>query len=208
MTESPNKWWRISLRELLIGVALLAIACTLLKFASPLLAGIVTSISALVAAVMVVFAVLDRGRWQAFAIGFITWCSIYGLLSSQTSSQLPTHSITNWAHRQVAVLHDYDFQAGEILGPYVGQLGEEATSESDAAANVQQAFPSGLSTEADSVVLMSSKVPVPRYDEFAIVFEALWMLFFAYLGGKFAVWVYLRRMARESESTLARSGDA
>lgn len=54
--------------------------------------------------------------------------------------------------------------------------------------------------------LINKGLPVP--EDFLAIGHCLWALMFAYLGGKLAVWIYDRRVARECDNGKSLSDDA
>lgn len=71
-------FFRVSLRELLLIVAFLAVGCAALKYASPTWITVVSACGLLCFMVAVVVALAERGRRQVLALGFASRMTIYG----------------------------------------------------------------------------------------------------------------------------------
>lgn len=197
MTERPAGLWRLSLRELLVVVVLLAVVCVALKSATPLLADLCTTAVLLVMATMTILALIGRGRWQAFAIGFVIWGLLFWVASWQAvrgpGNLLPTDAFADWAHQRVAVPYDFDPETGTILGPTAGRDNREGPT---AEVELSTSFPSMPFSSPFSPEILR-EVELPGEVEFASILDVGWTLALAYLGGRFAVWVYQRRVSQQ-----------
>jgi hypothetical protein len=80
---------RISLRELMIFVAVAAVGLAGLKFASSGMLPIVQALTGLLLAGFLVKAIVDQGSRRAFAIGFMACASAYTLVLSWTLYRTP-----------------------------------------------------------------------------------------------------------------------
>jgi peptidoglycan hydrolase-like protein with peptidoglycan-binding domain len=102
---------RISLRELLIGVALVALAIVSLRYANygTVWPAVVTGVMMIALFVALIVAAVDRGPRQAFAIGFALTVVAYGLMLlpgrtsqfDQSEGWLPTTRLLWYVHRAV-----------------------------------------------------------------------------------------------------------
>src|SRR5688572_13834528 len=72
--------FRVSLRELLLLIAMVALAIASMKYASPPWRTCVYTITMAIFMWAAVIAVIDRGPRQAFAIGIVLLMVIYGVL--------------------------------------------------------------------------------------------------------------------------------
>jgi hypothetical protein len=175
---------RISLRELLIGVALVALALVSLRNANyytvwPAVATGVTMVALFVALIV---AVVDRGPRQAFAMGFALTAVAYGLmlLSVRTSNfdqfegWLPTTRLLAYVHRAVDRGGYYDHQTGQLVPDY---------------------DPSKLLVGA--TVTASYREDPPR-EVFMPIGHCWWALILGYAGGWFARFVYSRRTQEQN----------
>ena len=218
MTESPHRSRRPSLRQLLVVVVLLAAAWAALKFASPLLAGVVTAVALLVCGVMAVYAFVERGRRQAFAIGFTVIAAGFTYVQNAYDDGsrygvMPTEQLLTLLHRQMATKWMYDLSTGERvrrMQPSDASPGSSYDGDSALPAPTFMTPTSPISP----VTLPFGNPPgtlaagaYPSIMDFIAVGNSLWTLLLAYLGGKFAVWVYARRIERESGSSVPASGD-
>lgn len=206
--------FRISLRELLVLVALLAAAFVLLKFASPPIARIIVGISILTWGAMVIIAFIERGPRQAFAIGFTVIAAVF-LLPIGTQSKgdphivLGTEDLLVYLHRQMATRWVYDTNTGERLRPAPlleteGGIGPPPRSRFMASDDhfTAPAIPFGAPPSSTHFNFY------PFVSNFIAVGNSLLTLLFAYLGGKLAVWIYHRRVARECDKAKGVSDNA
>jgi hypothetical protein len=206
--------FRISLRELLVLVALLAVAFVLLKFASPLTAVIVASIAMIVCGAMAVMAFVERGSRQAFAIGFtvIAVAFFYSLNSQGIGNPynvFPAERALTFLHRHLATRWIHDSITGERLRPVLPtelEAGSSQPSRAELMDNpdlfVSRSAPFGAQSPPTNVLYH------PSIRHFISVGNSLLTLLFAYLGGKLAVWIYHRRVARECDNAKASSDEA
>lgn len=220
MTDRPQGLWRLSLRELLVLVALLAAACVVLKFASPVVATLMAGLTLLVCGVMAVFAFLDRGSRQAFAIGFtvIAVGFTYVLKTYNNDGRdgtLPTQQLLLLLHRQVATQWMIDPSTGErvrrrqpsdtttypAVNPY---------APTQPAPRYAPPYPQGVAPQPVFISAAGSLMAsdYPSINDFLAVGNSLWTLLLAYLAGKLGAWVYGCRVAREGDNATPESGDA
>jgi hypothetical protein len=186
--------WRLSLRELLVLVALVALAIVSLKYASGAWQIGLTSIVLIVFIGAAIVAFVDRKSSQAFAIGMVLTMAIYaaliawGRLSSNDtnrefsiSGRLPTTRMLRLLHQGFARRYWVDPQTGgEVPGPDSNQR----------APSVQRRRTSPAQTPA---TIAARRAEMPSADSFFRVGHCWWSLLLGYVGGRFARFVYLRR---------------
>jgi hypothetical protein len=86
---------RLSLRELLVLMALFAVLLPSLKYASDSWLALVAAITMAAFVLAMIVAIVDRGPRQAFAIGFALTMAAYGLIVTN----LPTQEFDQWEGR-------------------------------------------------------------------------------------------------------------
>ncbi len=180
---------RISLRQLLLLTAAVALAIVSLRYASDFWQGLigVFAILALIAAILT--GIFDRGPRQVFAIGFAGAMATYGLLVAcghQEKSPIPHNiefRIGEGKYPTTALL-----RCGYQLIAYYVQVDSSGRPVSDAEAqrmwaawNTAGGPPPGLSSVAH-----------PDQAFFTTVGHFWWGLLFGFVGGHFARFVYLR----------------
>jgi len=185
---------RISLRELLICVALVALAIVSLKYANDLLLALV-SVAAMIALFAgLIVAVVDRGPRQVFAIGFALVMISYGafVLNGQRapsgggsrnlefdpySGQLPTTRLLRFFYQAIVRVSFYDQQTGKHLPNY-----DPEKAQQDAASGIGSGGGINMSIRED-----------PPREIFMPIGHCWWALVLGYAGGWFARYVYARR---------------
>ena len=163
---------RMSLRELLALIALVAMAIVSLKYASEFWRGVV-GLWVLVAYVgCIIAAVIDRGPRQAFALGMAITMTIYGGLIL---------SLGMWDGGN----GNYEFI------PYAGRL---------PTTNLLTPFYSSIVEYEDILEngIVTRQIEHPDSAIFMITGHYWWALVLAYAGGRFARFLYVRR-ADEAE---------
>jgi hypothetical protein len=95
LNPSSQRVFRLSLREVFVLVALVALAIPSLKYASELWLALVAAVSIISLFVALIVAVVDRGLRQAFAIGFALIMAGYGLIVISS----PTREFDQWEGR-------------------------------------------------------------------------------------------------------------
>lgn len=176
--KTPSRECRrlgLSLRELLALVAFVAVACAALKFASYIWLTLVASVAFVCFSVAIILAIFQRGPQQAFAIGFAVMGIGYLVLVFYVWEQKEGSQYVRW----------YDGALGttELLELLYGVIAVERP-----ARNV-----GGLS--AGPVM-----IPHPEHQTYLRVGQTLWSLTLAYLGGRFARFVWQRRAEEASRS--------
>jgi hypothetical protein len=197
---------RISLRELMMLFAAVAIGIAALKLANLWWQILVTGFALLAFTASAIVAINDRGRRQAFAIGFVIAFAIYmGLL----------YSMRQYGGRsaiQATVNAEFDPEIGalpttQLLRPlfeaivevwYVELATGKRLRQSELGSGAKTGFSrsGGMNTPSAYSVGQIE----PQREPFMIIGHCLWALLFGYAGGHFARWVYFRRL-REQNAT-------
>jgi hypothetical protein len=194
--------FRLSLREVLVLVALVALAIASLKFSNETFLALVAAVtmSALIAALII--AVVDRGPRQAFAIGVALTMIAYGLIlvtGQRTSGnsgnvysrniefdhmagRLPTTRLLRYVHKAVQRSEWIDPNTKKVIpnydpnNPGIPRMGGGGF------------FPGGGAWHRE----------IPPREIFMPIGHCWWALILGYCGGLFGQFVYARRM-REGE---------
>jgi hypothetical protein len=197
MSDSTKKiatsWaalFRLSLRELLLLFAMVALAIASMKYASPAWRTCVYTITMAIFMWAAVIAVIDRGPRQAFAIGMVILMVIYGVLvvngavgrsqggnreMNPASGRLPTTRLVEYLFPITESIHWFDRRTDQVL-PYFDPA----------------KTPPG-------VVAYQGRTRTPDPATLMTIAHCWWALLLGYIGGRFARVVYLRRseMPRE-----------
>jgi ABC-type uncharacterized transport system permease subunit len=107
-SASLQRLFRLSLREMLALVALVALAIASLKFANETFLAIVAAVTMLALIAALIVAVVDRGPRQAFAIGVALTMIAYGL--SLITGQRTSGNSGNVYSRNI----EFDHSAGRL----------------------------------------------------------------------------------------------
>jgi hypothetical protein len=205
--ENSIKAWipRVSLREFLALVAFVALACGALLNASATVATAMLGVTVLIVIGLAIIAAVDRGPRQAAALGGLVAMLVYGVAWNY-EPKLKLKSDWNHVHGMDQVV-DYAghlptskllhvlwtlTSATYMVDPESGRVVEK----------MSDSYPQFTSQVASSHVPSGwAGGPLryegrPRPDAFMPVGHCLSALLIGYLGGKFAVWVYRRRVAR------------
>jgi hypothetical protein len=173
----------LSLRELLLLIAIIALAIASMKYASPAWRTCVYTITMAVFMWAAVIAVIDRGPRQAFAIGMVLLMVIYGMVVTNgvagrpegtremdpRSGRLPTTRAVNYLFPPTETVEWVDVRTGNVVPNY-----NPANSPSSGMVGRR------ISQTPDAATLMA-------------VAHCWWALLLGYIGGRFARVVYLRR---------------
>ena len=187
--------WRLSLREMLVLVAIVALAIVSLAYASLWWRLGVVSLILVLFTVTAIEAFVDRGSRQAFAIGMLVTLVIYaGLIAygRRDSSvegdfslygQMPTSRLLRLGHQGIATQRYVNARTGEELPDFDPQT--------DRAAQGGRRFSRGE--------IIAQRVDTPPANEFMKIGHCWWGLLLGYLGGMFAAYVYLRRVKEQKQ---------
>jgi hypothetical protein len=188
LTETGTTSWaalfRLSLRELLLLIAMVALACASMKYASPAWRTCVYTITMAIFMWAAVVAVIDRGPRQAFAIGMAILMVIYGVLivngtsgrsqggnreMNPASGRLPTSRIVEYLFPITESVQWIDRETDQVLPSY------DLTNP-----------PPGI-----RVYARTKRTPDPT--TLMAIAHCWWAILLGYIGGRFARVVYLRR---------------
>lgn len=208
----------VSLRELLGVIAFLAVACAAMVHPTELWVTVLATFVMIVGAIAIILAAILRGRTQAFAIGFaaVLACYLLGVQNTRppyivstlgttrfvdSQGRLPTSILLANLWWRMRTPYYFDGE-NRPIEPYDGTL-EEVESRRAGRFTAGSAIkpPSSFGQPGGPTVYNVSLFPILQ--TVLNVGHLLFALAFGYLGGKFAVWVYLRRVSREDNSIEA-----
>jgi len=201
--------FRLSLREMLVLVAMVALAIGSLKYANDTWLALVAGVTMITFFVVLIMAVVDRGLQQAFAIGFALTMIAYGLIlmTGQTTSgssgnvrsrniefdqyggRLPTTRLLGYVHAAVQTSGYFDNVTGKALPNY------------DPAKNPTRGGGGGGGGFGPVV----SYREIPPREKFMPIGHCWWAMILGYAGGHFARFVYGRRLPEEQKLTARMS---
>jgi hypothetical protein len=175
--------FRLSLRELLLLIAMVALAIASMKYASPAWRTCVYTITMAIFMWAAVISVIDRGPRQAFAIGMVLLMVIYGVLLINAPrrsagnnieldlerGRLPTSIAVKHLFPPTETLEWVNRRNGQVLPNY------DPTNP-----------PPGIQT-----FTRTRRTPDPA--TLMAIAHCWWALLLGYIGGRFARVVYLRR---------------
>jgi hypothetical protein len=195
--------FRLSLREMLVLVALAALAIASLNFANETFLAIVAAVAMLGPIAALIIAVVDRGPRQAFAISVALTMVAYGLIlitGQRTSGnsgnvhsrnvefdhwegRLPTTRLLRYVHMAVQRSEWYHSNTGVLIpnydpnNPVIPKMGGGGF------------FPRGGALYRE----------IPPREIFMPIGHCWWALMLGYAGGLFAGFVYRRRVSKSDE---------
>lgn len=189
--------FRISLRELLVGVACVALAIVTLTYASDAWVAFVAGLAMLAFFTAIVVAAVDRGRRQAFAIGFALVMLVYGLIVLNTPPTNPpfegpsrTMEFDHWEGRLPTTrLLRYVHQAVDRSQWINSRTGKEIPDFDPANPSV----PIWGGANSFGAPAVASFVESPPRHHFMPIGHLWWGLLLGFIGGRFAQLVYARR---------------
>jgi hypothetical protein len=172
---------RVTIRELLLLTAFIAIAFACLKYAEQMVWAVLATAVAALVMVTAVIAFVDRGRRQAIASGFVL-CTVIYLVIVFTRVVAPD----TWATK---LLLDrlYPVMMRQI---WIDRDTGQEVADPQSMVGGPPANVGGLQR--------------PSLGHFQAIGHILWALLFGYLGSRFAAWIYARRQ-REPGATHART---
>jgi hypothetical protein len=190
--------FQLSLRSLLIFMALVALAIVSLRFSSVGWRTVVIGVALVSLWMALIVAVVDRGPRQAFAAGFMVSMAAYAisLFSIPTISQqrdhnpefnpaigrLPTTRLLSPLYEAIAETRWVDLRTGqEAIGYDPRTQGAAPGSQWITAAQL------------------------PQREVFMTIGHVWWAMLLGLCGGWFAQWVYLRRMREKGPLAAGRS---
>ena len=196
---------RISLRQLLVAVAVVALAIVSLCGANELWLAIVSGVAMVIVFGMLIVAVVDRGPRQVFAIGFVLTVIVYGavIFTGRTTrgsggsmnsanvemdpyeGRLPTTRLLRYVFLSIEHGTYYDFNTGK-------ELPNHDPSKNATGGSVGGGFGGGVPTV--------SYRENPQRDVFMPIGHCWWALLLGYAGGLFAEYVYARRASEQTSN--------
>jgi hypothetical protein len=193
---------RISLRQLMAVVGVIAFAIVSLKYASPIwqsLIGLVCILALIAAGISGIF---DRGQRQAFAIGFaLVLVCYWGLIFS--AEAIDDLSGGNVRHNREFDVRTGQFPTTLMLRPMYERIvryrtvyratGRDLSEEE--AAKLQAAWMANPNPGPPPV--SNPEFPQPR--DFAVVGHCWWALFLSCFGGLMAGYAYWKAKEREQQ---------
>jgi hypothetical protein len=192
---------RVSLRELLALFATFAVGFTALAYANSWWMAAASGVTLLAFIAAVIMALVDRGPRQAFAIGFAASIACYlplFLLGRETdpfTGKLPTSQLLQPMFLAVREQSYMNVQTREIV--------KESEIPEGALVEGQGGFPN-YGRRVGSQPYFTPADTIPRLEHFMPIGHCLWALLIGYVGGKFARWVYIRRV-REKQAALGQA---
>ena len=189
---------RISLREMFVLVAAVALAIVSLVYASSLLQAAVSLIALLVGLAAVILGIIDCGPRRAFAIGFSVAMIGYlvVVLNCQRMAAQQTNQFvfeTNRPHLPTWLLLDYFYEGINRSGNY-DVITNELIPESEKLVQVPGTMGGAKQTGAGHGVWYQE---LPPREIYMATGHLWWALLFGYIGGHFARFIYKRRAAEQ-----------
>lgn len=200
--------FRISLREVLIVVALANVAIASLKYANEFWLLLVAAVTMIVLFVVLIVAAVDRGSAQAFAIGFALTMISYGFVlmtgqrttgsggsvysknieMDQWEGHLPTTRILRYIHNGVG-RGEWTDMNGKVIPGY----------------NPNKPVIPNASGGGFFPGVSAHHREIPPREIFMPIGHCWWALALGYAGGHFARFVYLRRLKKQNPSAAQSS---
>ncbi len=199
---STTRRLRISLQELLILVAFIALGCAALKYANDVWCTVLAASVLLLVMAAAIAALVDRGRRQAMAIGFTVCAAIYGVafwsaplnngLQSREldpyTGRLPTTGLLKPLYESMVRRTWYDFHTGQELPNFDPQKPQTTPG-----AGGGPYFASNIGSPN------IGSQEFPDRGQFMTVGHWLWVMLVSYCGARFAEWLYRRRQVHEAQ---------
>lgn len=179
--------FRLSLRELLMLVALVASATASLKYASQLWLALVAGVTTVAFCAALIVAAVDRGQRQAFAMGFALTMIAYG------ATLMTGDRTVGFGGNMHSKNIEFDPWEGRLPTTRLLRYVHIAVNENR---QVPMSQPFGGAT--------TRLVEIPPREVFMPIGHCWWALLLAYVGGRFAATVYMRR-TREQQLLAAES---
>jgi hypothetical protein len=200
--SSPrDRLFRLSLREMLALVALVALAIASLKYANDVWVAIVAAVVMIALFSALIVAVMDRGPRQAFAMGAALTMVAYGMVLStghrtregysrniefdQWEGRLPTTRLLRYVYKVVDNGYYFDQRTGKVIPNY-----DPNTPRPNDPGFIGGGFAFGP---------VASRMEIPPREKFMPVGHCWWALILGYAGGQFARFVYWRRLRDEQK---------
>jgi hypothetical protein len=204
MTLSKIPEWavlfRLSLRELFVLVALVALATVSLKYASEQWLALIAAITMVVCFAALIVAVVDRGSRQAFAIGFSLVAVGYTALLIGSLQKDAEYNFSSGRMPTTLLLRNMYFSLRTPKWTDPNTLEPMSNDEALAQRSLLGANSGG---RRGSSLLGANPggprgngpylVNYPKESAFMPLGQCWWTLALAYVGGRFARHVYVRR---------------
>lgn len=201
-SASPERMLRLSLREMLALMALVALAIASLKFANEAFLALVAGVTMLALIATLIVAVVDRGPRQAFAIGVALTMIAYGLILTtgqstsgsngsvrsrniefdQWAGRLPTTRLLRYVHKAV--------QRSEWIDPFTQKVIPNYDPNNPVIPSVVAGSGAGGGGFAGGGASLRE---IPPRGIFMPIGHCWWALILGYAGGLFGRFVYERR---------------
>jgi hypothetical protein len=199
--------FRISLREIFVLVAAIALSIVSLKYASSMWQAIVGMLYLIGSFAAVIIAIFDHAARRAFAIGFIVAALGYGALvvnghkAVNGTLVIPVDLVaSNWDYALPTTLFLRDIYRRTCRTIWIDETTGRGSS-AEQADRYQAAVAAG---NISGLPNMSSRT-LPSGNDFVITGHCWVGLLFGYLGGKFAQFVYLRRRREQAAGTAIQA---
>ena len=190
---------RVSIREMLLLVAAIALVIVSLWYASPLWQSVVGLIALAVTIMAVISGIFDRGPRQVFAIGMVVVMLGYLLLvlsgtkyptgmpqapgpaqngEFDSRGRLPTSQLLDWLRNKVDRSGYVDATTGKMLpadDPEIATISPGPSGQLQTSSG-RQVYPADL----------------PPTENFMFTGHFWWALLLGYVGGRYAQFVYTR----------------
>lgn len=193
---------RVTIKGMLVAVAMLAVACAGMKYRTPFWMSIVLALSLLLYATMTVRAVALYGRDRAFATAFAIVGTSYSLLAASTLGSLQEYLITNYPIAWAAKVIDIDVAGSSFPGNGFFSVASDTNSPtffgSGASSQLTFEADSGLGGGAYSESLDDLMREAMARDfsselrRFFLIGHSVWSWLFGLLAGWFASMLVLR----------------
>ena len=226
--------FRFSIRQLLLGTALVAVGCVALRSASPTWVAALLGVVLLVLTAAVPLAIFRQGAQRAWWFGFALFGWLYLLLlayswgldpnTSQGNPFRPYSLVTAQLsssgymrmYAAACVPPSGHYVPTTITVPVTTYPAVPATVMSDpayiAAGSPPPIYPGGGSP-ATYTVYVGTNVATPAFsgpshDDFINVAHAFWAILIAVCGGWFTCWLYVTRPAAKKETVEGSTGNS
>ena len=184
-----EKLFRLSLQEMLILLAVVAMAIGSLRYATDAWLAMVMAVALVAFLVAVVEAAVDRGSRQAFALGFVLCMVIYTYLVAAAPLGF---DVQKWARLSPEMnLHEGRLPTTFMLRQLYAKVHQDRWIDPTTGQEIVDFDPNSVFARAGSAV----RKTVPRAEVFGPIGHCWWALVLGYLGGWIARFVYLRRIA-------------
>jgi uncharacterized membrane protein YgcG len=197
---------RISLRELLTLVAIVAVGCVALKYANEYWVAVISFIMILAVMAAAIIALVDRGPRQASAIGCLSALAIYAALLYACKPELDPYDGTLPTTRLMRPLFEamstnWYFDLANRKEVNQSQLPSGATIHYGGGGG-GGIFGGGVAPPTTGFSNIGEK---PSREHFMPIAHYLWALIFGYVAARFARWVYARRVREQQELISSNS---